>query len=54
MNLPNFLSLDINKIGIFNSFDMAYKIFDKSDLFCIKCNKNKTCTGNYNYSLGLI
>ena len=31
---------------------MAYKIFDENDLFYIKCNKNTTCTGKYNYSLG--
>ena len=31
---------------------MVYKIFDENDLFCIKCNKNKICTGKYNYSLG--
>ena len=31
---------------------MPYKIFENSQLFCIKCNINKVCNGKCNYSYG--
>jgi hypothetical protein len=46
--------LDPNKIGIFNPIDMAFKIFENSDLFCINSKMNTVFNGKYNYSLGAI
>ena len=48
----NFLYLDRNKIGLFNSIDLPYNIFDDNILFCIKCHENCVCTGQCKYSKG--
>lgn len=48
----NFLLLDKNKIGCFNPIDMAYKLFENSNIFCIKCKMNSVCTGKCNASFG--
>ena len=31
---------------------MPYKVFENSQVFCIKCNINKVCNGKCNYSYG--
>lgn len=48
----NFLFLDPNKIGIFNPIDMAFKIFENSDLFCINSKMNTVYNRKCNYLLG--
>ena len=48
----NYLLLDKSKIGCFNPIDMAYKLFENSNIFCIKCKMNSVCTGKCNASFG--
>lgn len=48
----NFLYLDKNTIGIFNTIDIAYKLFEDNIIVCIKCIGNRTCTGMCKFSLG--
>ena len=48
----NFLEIELKKIGSFISIDVAYKIFENNNFFCIKCKENRFCSGNCNLGFG--